>query len=83
MLDPLLHVIGIGCLLVVAVVYFVVPTLRDLVGNILSSIAVCLIISQVADLVRIFTEFSSHVSFIVAGECLGSSYFLLLKENVK
>lgn len=39
---------------------------RDLVGNIVTSITVCLIISQAADLVRIFTEFSSHVSFVVA-----------------
>lgn len=35
-------------------------------GNIVTSITVCLIISQAADLVRIFTDFSNHVSFVVA-----------------
>ena len=35
-------------------------------GNIVTTITMCLIISQAADLVRIFTEFGSHVSFFVA-----------------
>lgn len=39
---------------------------RDLVGNIITTITICLIVSQAANLVRIFTEFSSHVSFMVA-----------------
>lgn len=39
---------------------------RDLVGNIITTITVCLIVSQAANLVRIFTEFSSHVSFMMA-----------------
>jgi G protein-coupled receptor Mth (Methuselah protein) len=57
-------------LLVIAIIYFVMPTLRDLVGNIVTTITVCLIVSQAADLVRIFTEFSSHVSFMIAGKNL-------------
>ncbi|XP_055588434.1 probable G-protein coupled receptor Mth-like 5 [Uranotaenia lowii] len=65
-INPVCHGIAMIILLVVAIVYFVLPTLRDLVGNIVTSITVCLIISQAADLVRIFTEFGNHVSFIVA-----------------
>lgn len=65
-INPICHGMAIAILLVVAIIYFVLPTLRDLVGNIVTSITVCLIISQAADLVRIFTEFSSHVSFVVA-----------------
>lgn len=65
-INPICHGIAMIILLVVAIIYFVLPTLRDLVGNIVTSITVCLIISQAADLVRIFTEFSNHVSFVVA-----------------
>lgn len=57
-------------LLIIAIIYFVLPTLRDLVGNIVTTITICLIVSQAADLVRIFTEFSSHVSFLVADTIL-------------
>jgi G protein-coupled receptor Mth (Methuselah protein) len=66
-LNPICHGLAIICYLIIAVVYFVMPQLRDLVGNILTSITLCLITSQAADLVRIFTEFTSHVSFLVAG----------------
>lgn len=65
--NPICHSLAIICYLITAVVYFVMPQLRDLVGNILTSISLCLITSQAADLVRIFTEFTSHVSFLVAG----------------
>jgi G protein-coupled receptor Mth (Methuselah protein) len=65
--NPVFHGLAIICYLIIAVVYFVMPQLRDLVGNILTSISLCLITSQAADLVGIFTEFTSHVSFLVAG----------------
>jgi G protein-coupled receptor Mth (Methuselah protein) len=65
--NPVCHGLAIICYLIIAVVYFIMPELRDLVGNILTSISLCLIISQAADLVSIFTEFTSHVSFLVAG----------------
>ncbi|XP_039491440.1 probable G-protein coupled receptor Mth-like 5 isoform X2 [Drosophila santomea] len=65
-LNPIFHGISLIILLVIAIIYFILPTLRDLVGNIVTTIAVCLMVSQAADLVRIFTEFTSHVSFIVA-----------------
>lgn len=65
--DPLCHVLSIICFLAIAIVYFVLPQLRDLVGNIITTISICLIVAQTADLVRTFTEFSSHVSFLVAG----------------
>lgn len=66
--DPVCHGIAIICFLIVAIVYFILPTVRDLVGNIISTICVCMIISQAADMVRIFTELSSHVSFMIAGK---------------
>ncbi|XP_047033899.1 probable G-protein coupled receptor Mth-like 5 [Helicoverpa zea] len=64
-LNPVFHAIAMILFLLVAVIYFVLPTLRDLAGNIITTINMCLIVSQAADLVRIFTEFSNHVSFMV------------------
>lgn len=72
-LNPLFHGLSMIILLVVAIIYFVLPTLRDLVGNIITTITICLIISQAADLVRIFTEFSNHFSFMIADAILYSS----------
>lgn len=43
-------------------------------GNIVTTITMCLVVSQAADLVRIFTEFSSHVSFLVADSILYISW---------
>ncbi|XP_020813667.1 probable G-protein coupled receptor Mth-like 5 isoform X2 [Drosophila serrata] len=65
-LNPIFHGISLIILLIIAIIYFILPTLRDLVGNIVTTIAMCLMVSQAADLVRIFTELTSHVSFIVA-----------------
>lgn len=69
-LNPLFHGLSMVILLIIAIIYFVLPTLRDLVGNIVTTITICLIVSQAADLVRIFTEFSNHVSFMVADTVL-------------
>ncbi|XP_050085098.1 probable G-protein coupled receptor Mth-like 5 [Anopheles aquasalis] len=65
-INPICHGIAMIILLIVAIIYFVLPTLRDLVGNMVTTITMCLIVSQAADLVRIFTEFSNHVSFLIA-----------------
>ncbi|XP_076233922.1 G-protein coupled receptor Mth-like 5 [Calliopsis andreniformis] len=65
-IDPAFHAISIASYLVVAVVYFVLPQLRDLVGNMITSMTLCLIAGQCASTVRIFTEFGNHVSFMVA-----------------
>ncbi|XP_052868339.1 probable G-protein coupled receptor Mth-like 5 [Anopheles cruzii] len=65
-INPICHGMAIIILLIVAIIYFVLPTLRDLVGNMVTTITMCLIVSQAADLVRIFTEFSNHVSFLIA-----------------
>ncbi|KAG6449944.1 hypothetical protein O3G_MSEX006337 [Manduca sexta] len=64
-LNPIFHAIAMVLFLIVAIIYFVLPTLRDLPGNIITTINVCLIVSQAADLVRIFTEFSNHISFMI------------------
>lgn len=66
-IDPAFHAVSMACYLIVAVVYFVLPQLRDLVGNIVTSMALCLMVNQCASTVRIFTEFGNHVSFMVAG----------------
>lgn len=68
--DPICHVVCIIIYLSIAIVYFILPQLRDLVGNIITTISICFIVVQTADLVRTFTELSSHVSFLVAGEYL-------------
>lgn len=65
--NPITHLIAMICLLVVAIVYFVMPTLRDLVGNIVTTIALCLIVNQAADLIRLLTVFTNHVSLIITG----------------
>uniref|UniRef100_A0A1B0FJ82 G-protein coupled receptors family 2 profile 2 domain-containing protein n=1 Tax=Glossina morsitans morsitans TaxID=37546 RepID=A0A1B0FJ82_GLOMM len=73
--NPIFHGISIIILLLIAIVYFVLPTLRDLVGNIITTLSLCLMVAQAADLVRIFTEFTNHVSFITADIIL---YFSIL-----
>lgn len=67
--NPITHFMAMICLLFVAIVYFVMPTLRDLVGNIVTTIALCLIVSQAADLIRLLTIFTNHVSLIITGNC--------------
>lgn len=67
-LNPTFHAIAMILYLIVAIIYFVLPTLRDLAGNIITTINICLIVSQASDLVRIFTEFRNHVSFMITGK---------------
>lgn len=64
--DPIFRTIAIFLYLFVAIVYFIMNNLRDLVGSIVITISVCLIVVQVADIVRIFTEFAHHFSFLTA-----------------
>lgn len=73
-LNPLFHAFAMILFLIVAIIYFVLPTLRDLAGNIITTIMLCLIVSQAADLVRIFTEFSNHISFMITGK-YNTEYF--------
>lgn len=91
--NPICHGISIAILLVVAIIYFVLPSLRypketsiivsenehlnkpyeiyrDLVGNIITTITCCLIVGQVTNLMRIFTEFRNHMNFLILGFCL-------------
>ncbi|XP_029174111.1 probable G-protein coupled receptor Mth-like 5 [Nylanderia fulva] len=65
-IDPAFHAASMACYLIVAVIYFVLPQLRDLVGNIITSMSLCLVVNQCASTVRIFTEFGSHISFMIA-----------------
>nr|AEM43034.1 methuselah-like protein 5 [Tribolium castaneum] len=73
--SPITHFIGIVCLLIIAIIYFIMPTLRDLVGNIVTTISMCLIVSQAADLIRLLTVFDSHISLIISDTIC---YFSLL-----
>lgn len=66
-INPAFHAVTMACYLIVAVVYFVLPQLRDLVGNVITSMTLCLLINQCASTVRIFIEFGSHISFMIAG----------------
>ena len=65
--DPVCRIMSILCYLFTAIVYFVMKNLRDLVGNVITTISVCLVIIQVADIIRIFTEYAHHFSFLTAG----------------
>ncbi|CAL1675410.1 unnamed protein product [Lasius platythorax] len=65
-IDPAFHAVSMACYLIVAVIYFVLPQLRDLVGNIITSMTLCLVVNQCASTVRIFTEFGNHISFMIA-----------------
>lgn len=66
-INPITHFLTFFCLLFIAIVYFIMPTLRDLVGNIVTTISICLIISQAADMSRLLTIYVNHVSLIAAG----------------
>lgn len=68
--NPITHGISITCLLFIAIVYFIMPTLRDLVGNIVTTISLCLVVSQAVDMVRLLTVFTSHISLIITGNML-------------
>ncbi|XP_057663765.1 probable G-protein coupled receptor Mth-like 5 isoform X1 [Diorhabda carinulata] len=63
--NPITHGISMLCLLIVAIIYFVMPTLRDLTGNIITTICMCLIVSQTADMIRLLTVFKNHISLII------------------
>lgn len=67
-LNPVFHTIAMVCFLIVAIVHFVFPQLRDLVGNIITTISVCFFVSNAAEVVKIFTEFHNELSYLVAGE---------------
>nr|CAD7197073.1 unnamed protein product [Timema douglasi] len=66
LVDPVLHGVAITCFTTVSIIYFVLPQLRDLVGNIISTVTTCLVACQAADLVGIFVEYRNHVSFLIA-----------------
>ncbi|XP_022909700.2 probable G-protein coupled receptor Mth-like 5 [Onthophagus taurus] len=63
--NPITHAISIICLLFIAIIYFIMPTLKDLVGNIITTMCMCLIVSQSADMARLLTVFTSHISIII------------------
>ncbi|XP_015178156.1 PREDICTED: probable G-protein coupled receptor Mth-like 5 isoform X2 [Polistes dominula] len=65
-IDPTFHGINIMIYLIVAIVYFALPQLRDLFGNMITSMALCLIVNQCARTVKLFSELGNHISFMVA-----------------
>lgn len=66
-INPITHLISIACFLTVAIVYFVMPTLKDLVGNIVTTMCLCMIVGQAADLIRLLTIFTGHLSIFITG----------------
>ncbi|XP_065338390.1 probable G-protein coupled receptor Mth-like 5 [Cloeon dipterum] len=66
LLDPIFHGINMVLLLITAIIYFILPQLRDLLGNFVTSLCMCLIVVYAADLVRLYRGFSEHVSFLAA-----------------
>ncbi|XP_051158986.1 probable G-protein coupled receptor Mth-like 5 isoform X1 [Leptopilina boulardi] len=63
--DPIFHAIAIISYFIVAIIYFVLPQLRNLVGNSISSMCLCLIISQCVSTIRIFKQFGNHINFLI------------------
>lgn len=75
--NPACNAIAITCLLLVAIVHFVLPQLRDLIGNMITTLAGCMIVARIANVVRIFVEYNSPVSYLTAGELYLCKYYLL------
>jgi hypothetical protein len=73
LLDPIFHGVNMVLLLITAIIYFVLPQLRDLLGNFVTSLSLCLIVVYAADLVRLYRGFSEHVSFLAAGKMFVTS----------
>ncbi|XP_015363431.1 PREDICTED: probable G-protein coupled receptor Mth-like 5 [Diuraphis noxia] len=71
--NPACHAIAIACLLLVAVVHFVLPQLRDLIGNMVTTLAGCMIVARIANIVRIFVEYNGPVSYLTADAFLYTS----------
>lgn len=67
LLNPVCHAIAIICLLLVGIVHFVLPQLRDLIGNMITTLGGCMIVARIANVVRIFVEYNSPISYFVAG----------------
>lgn len=67
-IDPAFHALAVLSYLVVAIVYFVLPQLRDLTGNMVTSMMLCLIVNQCASFVKIFTDFGNHINFLLTGK---------------
>lgn len=66
--NPIFHIIAIACFLIVAIVYVVLPQLFDLVGNIITSLAMCMIFVQTFDIVKMFVEYHSEMSYLISGK---------------
>lgn len=59
--------------MLVSVVHFVLPQLRDLVGNMVTSLTGCMIVARVANVVHVFVEYNSPVSNLIAGTSVAVS----------
>ncbi|XP_014256732.1 probable G-protein coupled receptor Mth-like 5 [Cimex lectularius] len=68
--DPIFHIIALICYVSVALIHFVLPQLRDLFGNIVATINICLAVAQAADIARIITNFGIPVTHFLAEVCL-------------
>lgn len=65
--NPACHAVAMVCLLLVAIVHFVLPQLRDLIGNMVTTLAGCMIVARAANVVRIFVEYNGPISYLIAG----------------
>lgn len=68
LVNPVFRSAAIVCLLIVAIIYVILPQLCDLVGNIITTITVCLIFAQVADIIQIYDEYHSETSYLISSE---------------
>lgn len=75
--NPVIRALSISSYILVAIVYFVLPQLRDLVGNMITSMNLCLVVHQIAITITIFKEYANHFSFLIAGQFNIFQFFLL------
>lgn len=81
-IDPAFHAIAVVSYLVVAIVYFVLAQLRDLVGNMMTSMMLCLIVNQCFSFVTLFKEFTNHINFFVIGKELFANFYKITFSNL-
>ncbi len=81
--NPAFHIVAIVCFLIVAVIYVILPQLCDLVGNMVATLAVCLIFVQVSDIIKIFEDYHSGMSYLISGKLYTESLYCNGVENLR
>uniref|UniRef100_A0A8D8R3J5 Probable G-protein coupled receptor Mth-like 5 n=1 Tax=Cacopsylla melanoneura TaxID=428564 RepID=A0A8D8R3J5_9HEMI len=68
MVDPALRLLSILLLLIIVVTYLVISQLRDVVGNMVATLCMCLICAYASDIARIYTEEMTDSDFYLLAD---------------